>query len=175
MPQKIKHTLKHLERLPKQKLRAPSSPKEAKEWLRDVANQLSRYPNAGPRLRFHALAIKKFLRAPGRVSLIAVLGLKPQENRRRGRPPILPNKIEEICNMLDQRISSPIIAQTVGVSKRFIETISAELNALRGKRQHGAKPDTFSWEYANERASRIPKKRLQVLRGQAITAKDILS
>jgi gluconate kinase len=56
--------LKKLSRFPKStKLKRPSDPEQAKEWLRDVADHLSNLSNAGPPFRFAAYAIKRFLRS----------------------------------------------------------------------------------------------------------------
>ena len=55
-------------------MKEPSSPNEAREWLRGVADYLSSVPNASNRLKFTAHAIKKYL--SGKCSLEAALALK---------------------------------------------------------------------------------------------------
>ena len=55
--------LKKLSLLPKnKKIRRPSDPVQAEEWLRDVADHLSNLPNASHGYRFVAYAIKRYLR-----------------------------------------------------------------------------------------------------------------
>src|SRR5262245_19697353 len=53
----------------------PSDPKQAKQWLNDVADHLSNLPNAGPSYRFVAFAIKRTLRKGQPEDLCRELGL----------------------------------------------------------------------------------------------------
>jgi hypothetical protein len=71
-----KARLKKLSRFPKNaKLKRPSDPEQAKEWLREVADHLSNHLNAGPCFRFVAYAIKKYLRHPKTLDLASELTL----------------------------------------------------------------------------------------------------
>jgi len=68
--------LKKLSLFPKSaRLKRPSDPEQAKEWLRQVADHLSNLINAGPGFRFVACAIKKYLRRPKTIELARELGL----------------------------------------------------------------------------------------------------
>jgi hypothetical protein len=62
---------------PKMRMVRPTSPKEAKEFLRDVADHLSNLPRARPRYRFVAYAIKRYLRDSKARDLCNELGLTP--------------------------------------------------------------------------------------------------
>lgn len=71
-----KARLKKLSLFPKNtKLKRPSDPEQAKEWLRNVADHLSSFENAGPGYRFVAYAIKKNLRTGKPQDLGKELGL----------------------------------------------------------------------------------------------------
>ena len=72
------------------KLKRPSDSEQAREWLRQVADHLSNFPNAGPAYRFVACAIKRFLRGkPGNLSKELGLVSSP------GRPRTFPERIAE--------------------------------------------------------------------------------
>lgn len=81
-PGKKTHSLKRLSLLPRQRIKRPSSPEEAKVWLREVARTLYRQPNASNQLRFVARAIRVFLMGKGKISLDAAFGL----TSKRGAP-----------------------------------------------------------------------------------------
>ena len=87
-----KARLKKLSRFPKNaKLKRPSDPEQAKEWLREVADHLSNHLNAGPCFRFVAYAIKKYLRHPKTLDLASELNLIYSP----GRPRTFKERTEE--------------------------------------------------------------------------------
>lgn len=185
MPRKKERALKRYERLPRHKLGRlgkPVSLEEAKARLGDVADHLSCYPNAGPSLRFHALAIKNFLKAKGKVSFLVALGLKPQPTATRGRPATSSLKVREVVRLLHEKRSISTIIKATRLSKDTIETIRAEV----GKVTH-AVPDTLrdddgdvrppEWADPLQRASRVtPAMRKAILSGLAdtVNADDLL-
>ena len=69
-------------RLPK-KWKAPSSPDEAREWLKAVADHLLAFPNGSSRFRFVGNRIKKYLRNHEKYDLYRELGLVEPPGRRR--------------------------------------------------------------------------------------------
>ena len=82
MVQKKKASSKSLKRLPKQKIKEPSSPQEAREWLQAATDYLSQVPNSSHALQFVAHGINEFLKGKGKISLDAAFGMTPK----RGAP-----------------------------------------------------------------------------------------
>lgn len=115
--------------LPK-RFKRPSDPEQARKWLREVADHLSNFPNAGPGYRFVAYAIKKFLHAPGKMRLGDALGLKPRIDSKRGRPPVPAKTIRAISKMLTLKVDVQKIVEVVDRSKSFVESIRADYRAV---------------------------------------------
>jgi hypothetical protein len=172
MVQKKKASSKSLKGLPKQKVKEPSSSQEAKEWLQAAADYLSQVPNSSHALQFVAHGINKFLK--DNVPLSQALGKKLSKDSKLGRPMVDSEKITAMTKMLLEGVSVSEIAKAQSVSKSTVEKLRAEVNALRGQRQHGAKPDESSWDDFDERAAKIPKNRLQAILQEIITADDII-
>ena len=82
MPQKnIQEKIQSLSAL-KLKVKQPSSPAEARKWLKATAADLSTVPNASHPLLFVAHGINEFLKGKGKISLDVAFGVTPK----RGAP-----------------------------------------------------------------------------------------
>lgn len=114
---------------PVRKIRRPASPQEAKQWMRQTAKFLYRYPNASNALRYVALAFRGFL--AGRAKLTDALGLKERSETRIGRPAIPADKELAIVRLIIKRIPAvQIVKQVRNVSLRHVQEIRADYRAL---------------------------------------------
>lgn len=149
----------------------PSSPKEAKEYLRAVADHLSNLPNASTRFRFVALGIKQFLR--GTVPLSHALGLAPKTTTKRGRPSVASSKVTAITKMLVEKVPVPKIAQVIGVSKSVVDRVGADYRAITwetalNKVDIGEELPEIEAKDAERRAMKVQKdRRVAILDGIA--------
>jgi hypothetical protein len=117
--------LKKLSLFPKRKkLKRPSDPEQARKWLREVADHLSNFPNAGPGYRFVAYAIKRFLRSNTR-NLSKELGLiyppgKPRTFQERSANMDTARKIDALIRAGEKW---PQVEEKLGMDKRTLERI----------------------------------------------------
>ncbi len=117
----------------KDKLPSPANPKEAREWLKELADFLSTYPNASRQFRFIAYAIKRFLRNGDEGNLRKELGLvNPVGNpssfqvRMRTR-----ERARTIIELKDKGTPWHLIGEKVGLSdKRSLKKLYAEYTAI---------------------------------------------
>jgi hypothetical protein len=136
MPTK-KPTLDSVVRLPavsENKLKGPSSPEEAREWLEAAARHLSEWPNASRRFRFVGYALAAALKrgAHDKESLLHALRLIPSTGakRRRGNQPVSLESVRGIAKMLGKKASIPDILKSFDVSKTTIDRVRTEYRAL---------------------------------------------
>ena len=164
-------------KLPQHKLKAPSSPREAREWLQRVALHLLSWPNTGNSFQFVGSALVEYLKSEdgGEESLCNALGLtQPPHTVKRGHPKLPIETTVSIIEMLHAGQSPSTISKALDVSKSRVILVRTKINKLLGLRQHGARPDAFSLEDARNYAASLPQKELIAMLSATISAKDIL-
>jgi hypothetical protein len=159
-----KRTSKDLSLLSDKWVKCPVDPKEAREWLAQLATYLEEQPNLSPRFRFIAEAIRVFLTGSQRLS--HALGLvPPRKAPRRGRPAMPAETVTKIVSALRRGESPRTIAKAIGVGKDTVETIRAEmhkatLTAPASERAEDGDVRPAEWEAAKKRASEVRPERL---------------
>jgi hypothetical protein len=146
--------LKKLSLLPKnKKLKRPSDPEQAKEWLRDVADHLSNRLNAGPGYRFVAYAIKRYLRDSKARDLHKELGLiyppgKPRTFQERKEETDTARKIDVLIRAGE---TWPQVEEKLGMDRRTLERIYERHSARFRKEETRAPLDRAVREVLRER------------------------
>ncbi len=146
--------LKKLSLLPKnKKLKRPSDPDQAKDWLHEVADHLSNYPNAGPSFRFVAFAIKRFLRKSDARDLSKELGLINPV----GRPSSFQARMKEreqgrkIVMLKDAGKPWHLIGKVVGLTdKRSLKRLYDKYSVLHPKEKQLAELDCSMKKFFEE-------------------------
>jgi len=170
-----KARLKELSLLPATRKKRPSDPEEAKQWLRDVADHLSRLPYAGPRFRFVASAIETYLADTKNHNLLEELCLIPSPRAKtKGQPKFSIDTTASVIEMLCAGQSVKRISTALDVKESRVKLVRGNINRLLGVRQHGAKPDGISIEDARKYAASLPQKELIAMLSATISAQDIL-
>ena len=125
-------------------LERPSDPKQAKEWLRRVADHLSTFANAGYPFHFVASAIDAYLADPKNRDLYEELCLiQPRPKRGRGQPKISFETEVEIIRKHYEGHSKREISKALNVVPSRITRTITKLNKVLGIRLHGPSPIAF--------------------------------
>lgn len=166
-------------RLPKGIMPRPKDPEEAREWLKELADFLSTYPNGSGRFRFIAYALKEFYRGKKRLSEALCLTVK--RNIKAGRPTTPSETVTRIVTMLRNHIPVPSIMKTTKVSKDTVETIRAEMGKATYavpdyERDEDGDARPTEWNLAKERAETVrPERRKAILEGfELIKLSDLI-
>ena len=171
MPPNTKARLKKIGLLPIRKVKAPSSPKEARKWLESAARYLYAVPNASNALKFVACGIRIFL--SGKRSLHDALGLEHHtySKPRRGRPQVPFATVRGIARLLTEGSDLSVIKERFPVSKTTLDRIRTDYRALtftipEGHRMDDGDVREKEWRMAVRRAQGIrPEWRAAIILG----------
>jgi len=155
--------------------RTPSDPKEAREWLRDVAAHLANVSYAGPRFHFVASAIETYLSDSNTHDLSEQLGLTVRRQpAKQGQPRFPLETTVAIIRMLNAGQSTTQIKKALEVQESRIQRVRARRNKLFAIRQHGAKPNEWASDDASELAAKLSHDEYIAMLRAMISAEDII-
>jgi hypothetical protein len=149
MPKKNKSTSKS-PHAPSDKC-LPLNPNEAIDWLKDaiaflcgeIGKEASKSVlRLAPRIRrrFVGNALRAWMKARDKdnLTLTSLLGITRREIARRGRPSLSPEIKTEIAKMLPSNVPHKEIAKALSVSKRAVDRVSEQWNAMAWQGQETA-------------------------------------